>query len=61
MKRLIAVALVLGAVAGASVTHLLMHAGAPTGIRPYHQESSIRVVHTSHGYRIVKAASQGQH
>jgi len=61
MKRFIAVALVLGGVVGASVAHSLVHAGTPTNIRPYHQESSIRVVHTSHGYRIVKAAPQGQH
>ena len=61
MKRFVAVGLILGAVAGASVTHALVRTGTPTTIRPYHHESSVRAVHTAHGYRIVKATSQVRH
>ena len=61
MKRFIAIGLILGAMAGASIARSLVHAGAPATLRPYHQESSIRVVHTAHGYRIVTSTAQGRH
>jgi hypothetical protein len=61
MKRFIAVGLILAAMAGALVAHSLVHAGAPATLRPYHQESSIRVVHTTHGYRIVTSTAQRRH
>ena len=60
MKRFIAVSLILAAMAGAVITQSLVHAGAPTTLRPYHHESSITVVHTTHGYRIVQAPSQSR-
>ena len=58
MKRFIAVGLILAALAGALIARSLVHAGAPATLRPYHQESSIRVVHTTHGYRIVTSTAQ---
>ena len=58
MKRFIAVGLILWAMAGALIARSLVHAGAPATLRPYHQESSIRVVHTTHGYRIVTSTAQ---
>jgi hypothetical protein len=61
MKRFIAVGLLLGAMAGASIARSLVHAGAPATLRPYHQESSIKVVHTAHGYRIVTSTARSQH
>jgi hypothetical protein len=61
MKRFIAVVLILGAMAGASLARSLVHAGAPATLRPYHQESSMRVVHTAHGYRIVTSTAQTRH
>jgi hypothetical protein len=61
MKRFIAVGLILGAIAGAVIARSLVHAGAPATLRPYHQESSIRVVHTAHGYRIVTSIAQRRH
>ena len=61
MKRFIAVGLILGATAGASIARSLVHAGAPATLRPYHQESSMRVVHTTHGYRIVTSSAHGRH
>jgi hypothetical protein len=60
MKRFIAVSLILAALAGAVITGSLVHAGAPTTMRPYHHESSITVVHTAHGYRIVRSTAQSQ-
>jgi hypothetical protein len=61
MKRFIAVGLVLGAMTGALIARSLVHAGAPATLRPYHQESSMRVVHTAHGYRIVTSTAQRRH
>ena len=61
MKRFIAVGLILGALASASIARSLVHAGAPATLRPYHQESSMRVVHTTHGYRIVPSTAQSRH
>ena len=61
MKRFIAVGLILGAMAGAVIARSLVHAGAPATLRPYHQESSMRVVHTAHGYRIVTSTAQRRH
>ena len=61
VKRVIAVSLILAAMAGAVITRSLVHAGAPTTTRPYHHESSITVVHTTHGYRIVRSTAQRQH
>jgi hypothetical protein len=60
MKRFIAVGLILGAMAGALIAHSLVHAGAPASLRPSHQESSMRVVHTAHGYRIVPSTAQSR-
>ena len=60
MKRFIAVGLVLGAMTGALIARSLVHAGAPT-MRPYHHESSITVVHTTHGYRIVRSSAHSRH
>jgi hypothetical protein len=60
MKRFVVIGLVLGALLCALVAHSLAQAGTQTPIRPYHQESSMRVVHTAHGYRVVIATSQGQ-
>ena len=60
MKRFIAVGLILGAMAGALIARSLVHAGAPATLRPYHQESSTRVVHTAHGYRIVTPTAQSR-
>jgi hypothetical protein len=61
MKRFIAVGLIVGAMAGALIARSLVHAGAPATLRPYHQESSLRVVHTAHGYRIVTSTAQSRH
>ena len=61
MKRFIAVGLILAALAGALIARSLVHAGAPATLRPYHQGSSIRVVHTTHGYRIVTPTAQRRH
>ena len=61
MKRFIAVGLILGAIAAASLARSLVHARAPATLRPYHQESSMRVVHTAHGYRIVTSTAQSRH
>ena len=61
MKRFIAVGLILGVMAGALIARSLVHAGAPATLRPYHQESSMRVVHTAHGYRIVTSTAQRRH
>ena len=58
MKRFIAVGLIVGAMAGALIARSLVHAGAPATLRPYHQESSMRVVHTAQGYRIVMSTAQ---
>jgi hypothetical protein len=60
MKRFIVVGLILGALAGALIARSLVHAGAPATLRPYHQESSMRVVHTTHGYRIVPSTAQSR-
>jgi hypothetical protein len=61
MKRFIAVGLILAAMAGALIARSLVHAGAPATLRPYHQESSMRVVHTAHGYRIVTTTAPRRH
>jgi hypothetical protein len=61
MKRFIAAGLIFGAMAGALLARSLVHAGAPATLRPYHQESSTRVVHTTHGYRIVPSTTQSRH
>lgn len=54
MKRIAALVIVATAAAGLSAGVAISHAGTAGAARLYHQESSIRAVHTAHGYTVIK-------
>ena len=65
MKRVIIAVFCIGATTGAVAAAGPRHAGTAgttgvTTLQPYHQESSIRVVRTTHGYRVVSQSSKSR-
>lgn len=61
MKRVIITVLCIGATTGAVAAAAVPRHTSVTSVQPYHQESSIRVVRSSHGYRVVaQSADSGQ-
>jgi hypothetical protein len=69
MKRLAAIALVLGAVAGVSMAQAMSHgsstpaaqvghAGHAPAAQMYHYESSVRAVRTAQGYQVIAQPAQ---
>ena len=69
MKRLAAIVVVIGAVAGVSMAHAMGqggsaptaqmgHAGHTPAMRVYHYESSVRAVRTAQGYSVISQTAQ---
>jgi hypothetical protein len=54
MKRVAALIVAAVVAGGVSAGVAVGHAGTAGAARIYHQESSIQVMHTAHGYTVVK-------